>query len=170
MRSAGKFGFRIYFGDGTRKDVLEAAGIRRAKVVAVATNKREITDKVVELIQSEFPDAKLFVRSYDRTHTLELRARNVDYELRETFESGLLFGQKTLQALGMDEPTAEEIRVEVRRRDEERLALQAVDGIQAGRDRFLTKPVTPEPLIKPSRESRRIDKAPGVETPEPAES
>ncbi|MET0599055.1 MAG: monovalent cation:proton antiporter-2 (CPA2) family protein [Mesorhizobium sp.] len=170
VRSAGKFGFRIYFGDGTRKDVLEAAGIRRAKVVAVATNKREITDKVVELIQSEFPDAKLFVRSYDRTHTLELRARNVDYELRETFESGLLFGQKTLQALGMDEPTAEAIRVEVRRRDEERLALQAVDGIQAGRDRFLTKPVTPEPLIKPSRESRRIDKAPGVETPEPAES
>ena len=40
MRSAGKFGFRIYFGDGARKDVLEASGIRRAKVVAVCTNKR----------------------------------------------------------------------------------------------------------------------------------
>ncbi len=158
VRSAGKFGFRIYFGDGTRKDVLEAAGIRRAKVVAICTNKKEITDKVVELIQSEFPDAKLYVRSYDRTHTLQLRARGVDYELRETFESGLLFGQKTLEALGMDEDTASAIREDVRRRDEERLALQAVDGIQAGRDRWLTKPVTPEPLIKPTRESKRLDK------------
>jgi monovalent cation:H+ antiporter-2, CPA2 family len=170
VRSAGKFGFRIYFGDGTRKDVLEAAGIRRAKVVAVCTNKREITDKIVELIQSEFPDAKLYVRSYDRTHTLQLRARDVDYELRETFESGLLFGQKALEALGMDEDTASAIREDVRRRDEERLALQAVEGIQAGRDRWHTKPVTPEPLIKPTRESKRLDKEDiDVKTPEPAD-
>ncbi|MCV3242279.1 monovalent cation:proton antiporter-2 (CPA2) family protein [Mesorhizobium sp. ZC-5] len=169
VRSAGKFGFRIYFGDGTRKDVLEAAGIRRAKVVAVATNKKETTDKIVELIQSEFPDARLYVRSYDRTHTLQLRARGVDYELRETFESGLLFGQKTLEALGMDQETASAIREDVRQRDEERLALQAVDGLQAGR--WLTKPVTPEPLIKPTRESKRLDnEAIDDKTPEVADS
>ena len=46
----------------------------------------------------------------------------------------------------------------MRHRDEERLALQAVEGIFAGRDRWLTKPVTPEPLIKPTRESKRLDK------------
>ncbi len=169
VRSAGKFGFRIYFGDGTRKDVLEAAGIRRAKVVAVTTNKKETTDKIVELIQSEFPDARLYVRSYDRTHTLQLRARGVDYELRETFESGLLFGQRTLEALGMDQETASAIREDVRQRDEERLALQAVDGLQAGR--WLTKPVTPEPLIKPTRESKRLDnEAIDDKTPEVADS
>jgi CPA2 family monovalent cation:H+ antiporter-2 len=171
VRSAGKFGFRIYFGDGTRKDVLEAAGIRRAKLVAVCTNKRETTDKIVELIQSEFPHAKLYVRSYDRAHTLELRAKNVDYELRETFESGLLFGQKTLEALGMDEDTAMAIREDVRHRDEERLALQEVEGIQAGRDRIHTKPVTPEPLIKPKQESKRLDKQPlDAEAPALADS
>ena len=108
VRSAATFGFRIYFGDGTRKDVLEASGIRRAKIVAVCTNRRAVTDRIVDLIQSEFPDARLFVRSYDRMHTLELRAKGVDYELRETFESGLRFGQKTLEALGMDEDTAGE--------------------------------------------------------------
>ena len=113
---------------------------------------------MVDLIQSEFPEARLFVRSYDRTHTLELRAKGVDYELRETFESALRFGQKTLEALGMDEDTAGEILEDVRRRDEERLALQAVEGIQAGRDRWHTKPVTPEPLIKPTTEARRLDK------------
>jgi CPA2 family monovalent cation:H+ antiporter-2 len=161
VRSAAKFGFRLYFGDGTRKEVLEASGIRRAKIVAVTTNKRAVTDRIVELIQSEFPEARLFVRSYDRTHTLELRAKGVEYELRETFESGLRFGQKTLEGLGMDEDTASSLLEDVRRRDEERLALQAVEGIDAGRDRWLTKPVkpvTPEPLIKPSREAKRLDK------------
>lgn len=98
VRAAGKFGFRIYFGDGTRKDVLEAAGIRKAKIVAVCTHKKETTNHIVNLIQSEYPDVRLFVRSYDREHTLQLRAQGVEYELRETFESGLLFGQRTLEA------------------------------------------------------------------------
>ncbi|WP_204307714.1 NAD-binding protein, partial [Klebsiella pneumoniae] len=65
IRAASKFGFRIYFGDGTRKEVLEAAGIRQAKIVAICTHKKETTDRIVELIQSEYPDIKLFVRSYD---------------------------------------------------------------------------------------------------------
>jgi CPA2 family monovalent cation:H+ antiporter-2 len=176
VRSAAKFGFRLYFGDGARKEVLEASGIRRAKIVAVCTNKKAVTDRIVELIQSEFPDTRLYVRSYDRTHTLELRARGVEYELRETFESGLRFGQETLQGLGMDEGTAREILEDVRKRDEERLALQAVEGIQAGRDRWYTKPVTPEPLIKPTREAKRLDKqgqeeeAQAAKVAEPAES
>lgn len=158
IRSAAKFGFKIYFGDGTRKDVLVAAGIKRAKIVAVCTHKQEITDKIVDLIQAEFPTARIFARAYDRTHTLSLRARGVDYEARETFESGMLFGRKTLEALGTSEDQAIEISHDVRRRDEERLAMQAVEGILAGRDKLHTRPVTPEPLIKPKRESERLDK------------
>jgi len=158
IRSASKFGFKIYFGDGTRKDVLVAAGIKRAKIVAVCTHKQEITDKIVDLIQAEFPTARIFARAYDRTHTLSLRARGVDYEARETFESGMLFGRKTLEALGTSEDQALEISHDVRRRDEERLAMQAVEGILAGQDKLHTRPVTPEPLIKPKRESERLDK------------
>jgi len=158
IRSASKFGFKIYFGDGTRKDVLVAAGIKRAKLVAVCTHKQEITDKIVDLIQAEFPTARIFARAYDRVHTLSLRARGVDYEARETFESGMLFGRKTLEALGTSEDQALEISHDVRRRDEERLAMQAVEGILAGQDKLHTRPVTPEPLIKPKRESERLDK------------
>jgi CPA2 family monovalent cation:H+ antiporter-2 len=158
VRSAAKFGFRLYFGDGARKEVLEASGIRRAKIVAVCTNKRAITDRIVDLIQSEFPEARLYVRSYDRNHTLGLRARGVEYELRETFESGLRFGKQTLQGLGLDEDRAADILDDVRRRDEARLALQAVEGAQAGRDQWHVKPVTPEPLSKPKSEPRRLDK------------
>lgn len=159
IRAAGKFGFRIYFGDGTRKDVLEAAGIRKAKIVAVCTQKKETTNRIVELVQSEYPDAKLYVRSYDREHTLQLRAQGVDYELRETFESGLLFGRRTLQELGVSESLSYEIAEDVRQRDEDRLHVQASEGIMAGRHLLFNKPVTPEPLVKPAREAKPLDKA-----------
>ncbi len=159
VRAVEKFGFRIYFGDGTRKDVLEAAGIRDAKIVAVCTRERETTDKIVHLIQREYPDVKLYVRAYDRTHTLQLRAKGVEYEVRETFESGLMFGRRTLEGLGVSEMEALQIAEDVRRRDEERLAMQATGGAYVGNSTLTTTPVSPEPLTRPSREARRLDKA-----------
>ncbi|MDK1488698.1 monovalent cation:proton antiporter-2 (CPA2) family protein [Sinorhizobium sp. 7-81] len=152
VRQAATFGFRIYFGDGTRLDVLRAAGIERAKLVAVCTQKKETTDRIIGLVQAEYPNARIFARSYDRLHTLELRARGVDYELRETFESGLLFGRKTLEALGVGNEEAISIMDDIRRRDEARLVLQEAEGITAGRDMLHSRPVRPEPLVKPKRE------------------
>ncbi|PTM98389.1 monovalent cation:proton antiporter-2 (CPA2) family protein [Mycoplana dimorpha] len=149
VRQAASFGFRIYFGDGTRKEVLRAAGIERAKIVAVCTQKAEITDRIVDLVQSDYPNARVYARSYDRIHTLSLRARNVDYETRETFESGLLFGRKTLEGLGVSDAEALAISDDIRRRDEERLILQAAEGLTAGRHMLHSRPVRPEPLIKP---------------------
>ncbi|WP_245485280.1 monovalent cation:proton antiporter-2 (CPA2) family protein [Ciceribacter ferrooxidans] len=151
IRQAASFGFRIYYGDGNRLDVLRAAGLKRAKIVAVCTQKKETTDRIVDLILAECPDVRLFVRSYDRIHSLSLRARNVEYELRETLESGLLFGRKTLEALGMSEEDALAIGEDIRRRDEERLRIQLTDGLHAGRHMLHNRPVRPEPLVKPKR-------------------
>ncbi|PST26269.1 potassium transporter TrkA [Mesorhizobium plurifarium] len=152
VRQAATFGFRIYFGDGTRLDVLRAAGIEKAKIVAVCTQKKEVTDRIIDLVHAEYPNARIFARSYDRLHTLELRARGVDYELRETFESGLLFGRKTLEALGVNGDEAIGIMDDIRRRDEARLVLQEAEGITAGRHMLHSRPVRPEPLVKPKRE------------------
>lgn len=159
IRAAGRFGFRIYYGDGTRKDVLEAAGIRQAKIVAICTQNKKTTSRIVELVQASYPDAKLFVRSYDREHSLELRAHGVEYELRETLESGLLFGRKALETLGMNESTAYSISEDVRQRDEDRLHVQMAEGILAGRHLLFNKPVRPEPLLKPSRQAKALDQA-----------
>ncbi|MDR7028773.1 CPA2 family monovalent cation:H+ antiporter-2 [Rhizobium rosettiformans] len=157
IRQAATFGFRIYFGDGTRLDMLRAAGIEKAKIVAVCTHKKEITDKIVDLIRSEYPDVRLFVRSYDRVHSLELRAKDVEYELRETFESGLLFGRRTLEGLGASEDEAYTIGEDIRRRDEERLKLQAQEGILAGRELIHKRPVKPEPLVKPKKAIQAVE-------------
>jgi CPA2 family monovalent cation:H+ antiporter-2 len=153
IRQASRFGFRIYFGDGTRKDVLVAAGIEKAKIIAVCTHKAEITDRVIDLLQSEYPDARIFARSYDRIHSLSLRARGVEYELRETLESGLLFGQRTIEALGVPMDDAITIAEDIRDRDEARLQLQQAEGIAAGREFLLNRPVVPEPLVKPRQEA-----------------
>ena len=153
IRQASRFGFRIYFGDGTRKDVLDAAGIAKAKIIAVCTNHKDITDRIVDMIQSEYPEARIYARSYDRVHTLALRQKGVEYEIRETIESALLFGQKTLEGLGMDEIDATAIADDIRKRDEARLQLQAVDGIAAGRELMINQPMQPEPLIKPRKEA-----------------
>lgn len=163
IRTAERFGFRIYFGSGVRKDVLEAAGIRKAGLVAVCTNKRETTDRVVDMIRSEFPNVRLFVRSYDRTHALSLRARGVDYEIRETVESALSFGGATIGALGVEEELASRIVEDVRNRDNARLKLQEAEGIYAGSDMMTTHVVTPEPLVKPRPALHAVEKMPDGE-------
>jgi CPA2 family monovalent cation:H+ antiporter-2 len=153
VRAVEKFGFRIYFGDGRRKEVLEAAGIRQARLVAICTRGRETTDAIVELIQREFPDVKLFVRAYDRGHAVALRNKGVDYELRETVESALVFGCDTLTALGVDPDAARDVTREVRQRDAERLALQTAAAKGDGT-------LDPEPLRRPAHYARSADHLP----------
>ena len=97
VRQAARFGFRIYFGDGTRRDVLRAAGAEQASIICVCVDKADVANRIVDLVMHEFPGAKVYVRSWDRGHTLELLAKGVDYELRETFESALAFGAETLR-------------------------------------------------------------------------
>jgi CPA2 family monovalent cation:H+ antiporter-2 len=157
IRQAASFGFRIYFGDGSRLDVLRAAGIERAKIVAVCTQKREITDRIVDMIRAEYPETRLFVRAYDRVHSISLRKRDVEYELRETLESGLLFGRRTIEALGVGEDEARAIGEDIRRRDEERLQIQVSEGFHAGRRMLHNRPVRPEPLVKPKRTTAKSD-------------
>ncbi len=150
VRQAARFGFRIYFGDGTRREVLRAAGAGQASVVCVCVAKPEVASRIIELVRSEFPNAKIYARSYDRTHTLELLANGVDYEVRETLESAILFGGETLRALGYDAEEVQTIVDEVRRRDADRLALQRSGGIHAGREGPPAEPMTPEPLVRPT--------------------
>ena len=145
IRAAGNFGFKVYYGDGTRLDVLRASGAETAEAILVCINNPEAADKIVELVKSEFPVAKLFVRSFDRGHTLRLIEARVDYQLRETFELALAFGKAVLVGLGFDPVVAEDTARDVRKRDEDRLALQLVGGFTAGRQLLRGNMTTPEP-------------------------
>jgi monovalent cation:proton antiporter-2 (CPA2) family protein len=150
IEAAGRFGFKIYYGDGTRPDVLRAAGAGDASLVAVCVDRRASADRIVALMRAEFDGVKLFVRSYDRGHTLSLIAAGVDYEMRETYESAIVFGRNALEALGTDSDRAREIEEDIRRRDAARLVLQQAGGLLAGVDLLPTGP-TPQPLRAPRR-------------------
>ena len=86
LRAASRFGFRIYYGDGTRLDVLRAAGIGRVELVCVCVDDREGALKIVDIVHEEFSSVRTFVRAYDRLHAVELMNRDVDYQIRETAE------------------------------------------------------------------------------------
>jgi glutathione-regulated potassium-efflux system protein KefB len=156
MESAARFGFKVYYGDGTRLDVLRAAGAGRARLIAVCIDDPEAANRIVQLVQAEFAQARLYVRSFDRRHTLQLLEKGVDFEVRETFESALVFGRKTLEGLGLDAERAAAVEDFVRRRDLERLALQQAEGISAGIDLLRTRMVH-EPFSPPAREATPLN-------------
>ncbi|MET4682454.1 monovalent cation:proton antiporter-2 (CPA2) family protein [Brevundimonas faecalis] len=164
IQAAGNFGFKVYYGDGTRLDTLRASGAGRAEAVLVCVDKPEAADRIVQLVKSEFPGVKLFVRAFDRGHSLRLIEAGVDYHIRETFESALKFGEAVLVDLGVSEDEAADTVAEVRRRDAARLDLQVTGGLTAGRALMRGNAVTPqpEPYIKPAREGRLVneDEAP----------
>jgi len=164
IRSAARFGFKIYYGDGTRLDVLRAAGAGTARAVAICVDQREVTDRIVELVKSEFPIAKLLVRAYDRGHTLNLLAAGVDYQIRETFESAMSFGEAALRELDVPAEDAAAVLAAVRERDARRLDLQINEGFLAGRELFRPTPV---PLTAPTRESRALSEQTAVIAEEP---
>jgi glutathione-regulated potassium-efflux system protein KefB len=150
IQQAARFGFKVYYGDGTRLDVLRAAGAVEAGLIAICIDNRDAASRIVDLVHAEFPGTKLYVRSYDRRHSLQLIAKGVEFELRETFESALRFGRETLEGIGIDAERAAEIEDFVRRRDLDRLVLQQTEGISAGLD-LLHASMVQEPLSKPSR-------------------
>ncbi|MDB5422099.1 MAG: potassium efflux system protein, partial [Brevundimonas sp.] len=159
IQAAGKFGFKVYYGDGTRLDVLRASGADQAETILVCVDNAEAADKIVELVRSEFPLTKLFVRAYDRGHSIRLIKAGVEFQIRETFESALAFGEHVLKDLGFSADEARETIDDVRRRDEERLTLQVAGGLQAGRAlwRNNTSTPQPEPYVKPRREGRALN-------------
>ena len=110
IEAAGRFGARVYYGDGTRLDVLRAAGAGRVKLIAVCTDAVATTDKVVAVVREAFPDTPCFARAFDRRHSLELIRRGVAVEVRETLESALLFGAEVLVGLGAPREEADAIR------------------------------------------------------------
>ena len=161
IENAGRFGFKVYYGDGGRLDVLRAAGAGEARLVAICIDDETTADRIVDLVRAEFPGTALYVRSYDRRHTLRLLARGVDYEIRETFESALAFGRRMLEGLGLASERAGEVVDFIRRRDQDRLAIQQAEGIYAGVDLLRTRLVQPEPLSAPRREARPLNREAG---------
>ena len=147
VKDAGSFGFRVHYGDGTRRDILRVARIEGFQAVIVCTDNQSTTNKIIDLVNQANPAAKVFARSYDRTHSVELFAKKVDYSVRETFESALMLGKQTLIGLGASEEAANEHIADIRQRDKDRLMEQVKGDSMSGITRMHRQPVKPEPIL-----------------------
>ncbi|MNV67185.1 glutathione-regulated potassium-efflux system protein KefC [compost metagenome] len=102
------------------------------------------------------------MRSFDREHSLRLIHAGVDFQIRETFESAVAFGEAALIELGLDEEDAATIAREIRRRDAERFELEmAGGGLTAGAHMVYGSSLpgvpTPTPFTAPKRKARTLN-------------
>jgi monovalent cation:proton antiporter-2 (CPA2) family protein len=156
IRDAGRFGLQVYYGDGTRLDVLRAAGAEKAEMICICIDNQEAMTKIIEIIHENFQNARSFVRAFDRIHAIELMNRDVDYQIREVFESAIVFGRAALEELGTEPEAAAAAANDVRKRDIARLVLQKEVGTMGGAELVVGAKIAPEPLTVPTGRARAL--------------
>ncbi|MCC6523836.1 MAG: glutathione-regulated potassium-efflux system protein KefC, partial [Polyangiaceae bacterium] len=110
-----RFGFRVFYGDVTRLDLLDKAGAARAQVLVIAIDDVEAGVALAASVQKEYPKLRILARARNVSHYAELRRLGVEVVERETFESALVLGRRALEALGCPPHEARERAVKFRR-------------------------------------------------------
>jgi glutathione-regulated potassium-efflux system ancillary protein KefC len=95
-----RYGMKVFYGDATRVDLLQAAGAANARALVVAIDSVEESLELVDAVRRNFPNLKLMVRARNVSHLYDLMDRGVTIIERETFESALQLGQGVLRHLG----------------------------------------------------------------------
>ncbi|MFM2485631.1 monovalent cation:proton antiporter-2 (CPA2) family protein [Celerinatantimonas yamalensis] len=100
IKTLGRFGFKVFYGNATRADLLSSAGAEQAKLLVVAVDSAEQTLEIVQMARKNFPQLIILARAVDREHALELMRAGVDYVHRETLGSGVAMAVDALTELG----------------------------------------------------------------------
>ncbi len=116
-----RFGNKVFFGDASRLQLLQAAGADEARLLVIAIDER---DKAVQMVTSAkqfFPHLRILARAFDRSHAYRLMEAGADVITRETFGSALILGEEALKLLGYDEARAYRMMRTFKQQDEEGL-------------------------------------------------
>ncbi len=100
VEAARNFGYRVFYGDASRLDLLRTAGAATARVLVLAVNDVEQSLRIVDLVRDHFPQLQIVARARDVTHWNQLRERRVMLVQREMFESSLRSARSVLELLG----------------------------------------------------------------------
>ena len=147
-----QFGWKVYFGDGFRPDVLRAAGAESARMLIITSGGAWDPSRI-EPVRHMFPNMEIVTRAHDREHHMRLVSAGIPNSVRELLMGAVQMGRLALERLGDDPRTTEAIAQEFLRRDGERLALQIASGdIMAGRETIFRpghgwKPENPETAL-----------------------
>jgi CPA2 family monovalent cation:H+ antiporter-2 len=104
-----KFGFKSYFGDPTRPELLKAAGIDTAQILVVSLDDKKAALQLTHYARRLRPDLHIIARAYDREHVFELYQAGADDIVREMFDSSLRVGRYVLENAGISKSEALEL-------------------------------------------------------------
>ncbi|KKW89603.1 MULTISPECIES: cation:proton antiporter domain-containing protein [Sphingobium] len=123
-----RFDMKVYYGDGTRIDLLRRSGADEARLIAFCIDDPSLDRRVLAPIAEAFPQAALVVRAFDRRQLLDFKDLDLAGVVREVFESAICMGVQAMQALGVPQEEVEEVERQYRQNDEQRMALQMEHG------------------------------------------
>ena len=136
---AGDFGAKVYYGDGTRLDLLRQAGAGEAELILFCLDGDQLDADLIEGVHEAFPQAAIFARAFDRRALIKLKGSAVRGVVREVLESAVRMARLAMEALDIDAGEIDEVEQVYRARDKERLKAQFETGdIRAARDRIIT--------------------------------
>jgi glutathione-regulated potassium-efflux system ancillary protein KefC len=107
IEAARRFGYRVFYGDATRLDLLRTAGAGNARILVVAVDDVEQSLEIVDLARTHFPTLQIVARARDVRHWSQLRDRGVMLVQRELFESSLMSARSVLELMGQPAESAE---------------------------------------------------------------
>jgi len=143
---SGEFGTKVYYGDGSRIDILRTAGAGEAQAIIFCQDD-QIDRENLEAVLEAFPQARVMVRVFDRREVMDLSDLDLALVQREVFDSAVRMGREALVQLGISEREASRVEQEYRERDEERLTIQSRTGdLHSGKDRMfgVGRPISDE--------------------------
>ena len=125
---AGEFGAKVYYGDGTRIDLLRQAGAAEAELILFCMDGDQIDAEMLEGIHEAFPKAAIYVRAFDRRALVRLKKSSAVYVVREVLESAIKMARVAMRDLGIGQADIDRAEDMYRSRDKERLRIQIEAG------------------------------------------
>lgn len=142
---AATFGAKVYFGNGTRIDMLRQAGASEAEMILFCIDGDQLDTAMLTAVHDTFPRAALYVRAFDRRAVIKLRGAPANLIVRETFESAITMARAALDNAGLSNEAITRAESLFRVRDADRLDRQIETGdLRTASDRILT---APEPQV-----------------------
>ena len=132
-----KMGFKVYFGDGTRAELLQSAGAEEASILISALDNTEYSVKLVELCKEEFPHLEVMIRAKNRYDAFELMEMGVKNIYREHLDTSIRMGEDVLKKLGFRAHTVHRLAKQFRDYDED--ALKVLMNYKDNKDAYVTK-------------------------------
>ena len=125
---AGEFGAKVYYGDGTRVDLLRQAGAAEAELILFCIDGDQIEPDTLEGVHEAFPNAAIYVRAFDRRALVKLKKSSAVYVVREVLESAVKMARVAMRDLGIAGADIDRAEDMYRSRDKERLRIQIEAG------------------------------------------